>query len=104
MKGYIRISKAGEARQGENTHHGEISQPMTPGDLHYNIESDEVIASIKHTNIAFAAANVNKLFESQFHPHIVTWNTYISKQFLDDLNLARYRCGFDSIFIQLVLF
>jgi len=34
---------------------------MAPRDLHDNIKLDKVIASVKHTNIAFPAANVNEL-------------------------------------------
>lgn len=43
------------------THHCVVTQTMAPRDLHDNIKLDKVIAGVKHTNIAFPAANVDEL-------------------------------------------
>ena len=34
---------------------------MTPRDLENNIGPDQVITSVEHANVAFAAANIDKL-------------------------------------------
>ena len=41
--------------------HGEVLQTVAPGDFHDGVERDEVVACVEHTDIAFAAANVNEL-------------------------------------------
>jgi hypothetical protein len=44
------------------TYHGEVVETVAPRHLHDHIWADEVIASIEHTSVAFAAANVDELY------------------------------------------
>ena len=43
--------------------HGEVGQAVAPRDLHDDVDRDQIIASIEHANVAFAAANVDELCE-----------------------------------------
>lgn len=41
--------------------HGEVGEPVTPREFHYNIKSNQVMTCIKHAHIALPATNIDKL-------------------------------------------
>lgn len=43
------------------THHCVILKAMSPRNLHDNVDLNEVIAGIEHSNVAFPASNVDEL-------------------------------------------
>lgn len=49
------------AEHVDHIRHGKIIETIAPRKLQDKVGPDEVIAGIKHTNVAFAVANVNEL-------------------------------------------
>jgi hypothetical protein len=43
------------------TYHGEVIESVTPRKLHDNIERNQIVTGIQHTDVAFTAADVDKL-------------------------------------------
>ena len=43
--------------------HGEVVETMTPRKLENDIRADELVAGIKHADVALAAADVDELYE-----------------------------------------
>lgn len=41
--------------------HREVGETVAPRDFHNNVNRNEVVACIKHTNIAFTAADIDEL-------------------------------------------
>lgn len=49
------------AQEIDHEGHGEVVKTMAPRKLENNVGPDEVVAGIQHANVAFAAANIDKL-------------------------------------------
>lgn len=49
------------AHEIDHERHREVCQPVPPREFHNHIQANQVITSIKHSNVAFPAANVDKL-------------------------------------------
>lgn len=41
--------------------HGKVGETVTPGDFHNHVETDELVASVKHANVALSTADVDEL-------------------------------------------
>lgn len=49
------------AHEVDHERHREVIETMAPRDFHDDVKADEVVASVEHAHVAFAAANVDKL-------------------------------------------
>jgi hypothetical protein len=41
--------------------HGKVCQAVAPCNFHYDVKADEVVTCVEHSNVAFAAADINEL-------------------------------------------
>ena len=77
------------AHEIDHERHGEVVQAVTPRDFHDDVQADEVVASIEHTHVAFAAANIDELRGRSVNLHLHIMNeTYVSQQLFNHIKLA----------------
>ncbi|GKT40436.1 uncharacterized protein ColSpa_00617 [Colletotrichum spaethianum] len=88
------------AQHVDHVRHGKVRKAVAPRDFENQVRTDEVIAGIKHADVAFAAANVDKLSFVWVKTLRVT---YVAEQVLHDIGLARDGSSLDGVLEELVL-
>lgn len=76
---------------------------MTPRYFHDDVKRDQVVTRVKHTNVALAATDVHELNGALVLASLQNKCTYVAKQFLHNISLARDCSGLDGIAEELVL-
>jgi hypothetical protein len=93
------------AEHVDHVRHSEVVQAVTPGYLEDKVGPDQIVACIKHTNIALSATDINELNNHEYvnkceQPRQMT---YIAEQVFNNLRLARDRGSLNGVLEKLVL-